>query len=85
MLLFSTVLFVDGNPVGYEVHQEKTRLVLDPAVNPNPHVYPPVLYARNDHDQWCVEGTHCRDLIDQVREDLSIYYSNTGYPWAKAS
>lgn len=73
MLLFSTVLFVDGNPVGYKVYREEdNRLLLNPAENPNRAIVPPVLCARNYLGNWEVEGTNNRDLIDQVIEDVSL-------------
>ena len=72
MVLFSTVLFVDGNPVGYEVYEEGNRLVLNPAENPNREIHPPVLAAKNKSGKWLVEGTENRDLIDQVIEDISL-------------
>jgi hypothetical protein len=72
MLLFSTVLFVDGNPVGYKVYEEKNRLVLNPAENPNREIQPPVLAVKNKNGKWFVEGTENRDLIDQVIEDISL-------------
>ena len=73
MVLFSTVLFVEGNPVGYKVlEEERNRLSLNPAENPNRDVAAPVIQARNEDGFWRVEGTHDRDLIDQVLEDLSM-------------
>ena len=78
MHLFSTVLFVDGNPVGYEVFKETDRLRLNPAENPNRGIVPPVLMAHNRMGTWEVEGTDNRDLIDQVIEDVSM--NNTFLP-----
>jgi hypothetical protein len=72
MHLFSTVLFVDGNPVGYEVFKEPTFLRLNPAENPNRTSKPPVIHARNVMGTWEIEGTDNRDLIDQVIEDVSM-------------
>lgn len=72
MLLFSTVLFIDGNPVGYKVYEEESRLVLNPAENPNREIYPPVLAAKKSNGQWSVEGTDNKDLIDQVIEDIRL-------------
>lgn len=71
MRLFTTVLFVDGNPVGYEVQQEKGRIRLNPAENPNREVKPPVIFVSNENGTLRVEGTYDRDLIDQVLEDVS--------------
>ena len=73
MILFSTVLFVDGNPVGYNVSEEsKNRLLLHPAENTNHEIDPPVVHAKNEKGIWKIEGTQDRDLIDQVLEDISM-------------
>lgn len=73
MDLFSTVLFVDGSPVGYKVMaEERGRLLLNPAENPNRDIIPPVIHAKNEGGYWRIEGTTDRDLIDQVLEDISM-------------
>lgn len=73
MVLFSTVLFVEGNPVGYQVREVgRNRLSLNPAENPNREIIPPVIQAKQENGRWRVEGTRDRDLIDQVLEDLSF-------------
>lgn len=72
MRQFSTVLFVEGNPVGYTVSKEQDRVVLNPAENPNRGIFPPALSARREGDRWMVDGTSDRDLIDQVIEDITL-------------
>jgi hypothetical protein len=73
MVLFSTVLFVNGNPVGYKVmEEERNRLSLNPAENPNREIFAPVIQAKKEDGYWRIEGTHDRDLIDQVLEDISM-------------
>lgn len=73
MVLFSTVLFVDGNPVGYKVVEEtRNRLSLNPAENPHREIIPPIIHARQEAGCWQIEGTKDRDLIDQVLEDISM-------------
>jgi hypothetical protein len=84
MLLFSTVLFVEGNPVGYQVHEEKDRLVLNPAENPNRGLIPPVLEVVRNPAAISVRGTNDRDLIDQVIEDVSRYPSREDNPFHRA-
>lgn len=84
MLVFSTVLFVDGNPVGYKVFEENNRIVLNPAENPNRHIQPPVLSVKNVHGQWLVEGTNNKDLIDQVLEDISYNNHTPHHPLTAA-
>jgi hypothetical protein len=73
MHTFSTVLFVNGNPVGYTVSKNEDRLLLNPAENPNRDIHPPCMSALNQQGFWLVEGTNDRDLIAQVIEDVSIY------------
>ncbi|NTS40285.1 hypothetical protein HRG84_05150 [Flavisolibacter sp. BT320] len=73
MVLFSTVLFVEGNPVGYQVMEvERNRLRLNPAENPHRDIAPPVIQASQQNGYWQIEGTRDRDLIDQVLEDISL-------------
>jgi hypothetical protein len=79
MHVFSTVLFVDGNPVGYKVYKQNDRLVLNPAENPNREVLPPAISARNEGGEWLVEGTTDRDLIDQVIEDVTLNENRLPY------
>jgi len=71
MRLFTTVLFVNGNPVGYEVRQHQGRIQLNPAENPNREIVPPVIYVSTKDGHLKVEGTSDQDLIDQVIEDVS--------------
>lgn len=72
MHVFSTVLFVNGNPVGYKVFRQDDRLLLNPAENPGRDILPPSISARNQNGHWEVEGTNDRDLIDQVIEDVTL-------------
>lgn len=72
MHVFSTVLFINGNPIGYKVFRQANRLVLNPAENPSREVLPPSIYAHNESGHWVIEGTNDRDLIAQVIEDVSL-------------
>ena len=73
MVLFSTVLFIEGNPVGYQVMEEdRNRLRLNPAENPHRDISPPIILASQEEGYWRVEGTRDRDLIAQVLEDISL-------------
>lgn len=71
MKTFSTVLFVDGSPVGYKVCQDDANnIIMNPAENPGRIIIPPVLSASNITGSWQVEGTRNQDLIEQVIEGL---------------
>jgi hypothetical protein len=72
MRLFTTVLFIEGNPVGYEVQKDQQGFRLNPAENPNREVEAPVLFVNKQEGFIKVEGTLDRNLIDQVIEDLTI-------------
>jgi len=70
MHLFSTVLFVNGNPVGYKIEKQNNRILLSPAENPNRETAPRI-EATERQGEWLVEGTTDRNLIEQVIEDMA--------------
>jgi hypothetical protein len=75
---FSTVLFVEGNPVGYQViTPDADHFIMNPAENPSRQILPPVLHVTNVSGQWKVEGTQNADLIEQVMEEVRI---NSHFP-----
>jgi hypothetical protein len=80
MKLFSTVLFVDGNPVGYEVCSGENSILLNPAENPSRDVDPPKMMVQCRNGNWDVKGTSSRDLIDQVIEDLETHRAQSRKP-----
>jgi hypothetical protein len=74
MLLFSTVLFVDGHPVGYKVFENNKDVIqLTPVENPHRHLVPPQLSAFLINGHWLVKGTDNNDLVEQVREDIQLF------------
>jgi hypothetical protein len=82
---FSTVLFVDGNPVGYQVlPQDAGQYIMNPAENPGRKILPPVLHVVNISGQWKVEGTINRDLIDQVLEEVTLNLNLPAHQYSAA-
>jgi hypothetical protein len=71
MHLFTTILFVDGNPVKYEVHRSGQVFRLHPTDNPNEVIEPPVIQARREKGEWNVAGTADQDLVAKVVEDMN--------------
>ena len=67
----STVLFVDGQPVNYELvhHNDRVRLVPDTLLALCRGV-PEIEATRSDRG-WHLEPSLHRDLADQVLEDLA--------------
>jgi hypothetical protein len=75
MELFSTIVFIDGNPVGYKVHQDQAgQLSLNPAENPARSIMPPTLKATRVDGSWKIEGTENKKIIEQVLQDLRQNY-----------
>ncbi|MDB5196068.1 MAG: hypothetical protein JWP88_438 [Flaviaesturariibacter sp.] len=72
MHLFSTIFFVEGNPVKYEVRLAESTYLLYPSDNPDNFIDPPILSVVKKEGLWEVAGTTDRDLIDQVIEDLEL-------------
>ena len=71
MQKFSTVLFVDGQPVGYLVHEDEDRLVMSPAEAPDRQLLAPVIYVLEKDGQFVVEGTSNEELKQQVLDEVS--------------
>lgn len=69
--MYSTVLFVDGLPAAYMIIRDRDRYLLLPTDKYQHGVSLPRLCAFMKDDHWMVEGTDCRNLHDQVVEDLT--------------
>ena len=73
--MYSTVLFVDGLPAAYTIIRDRDRYLLLPTDKHQYTMSLPRLYAFHQEDHWVVEGTECRNLVDQVVEDLISFES----------
>ena len=69
MLLFSTILFVNGIPVSYDVYKEY-RLVFKPAEIKHTLNTVPLLYAEKNKNSWIISGTNDQGLVAQAIEDI---------------
>lgn len=71
MQLFSTIVFIDGVPVGYRVFRdEQNRFNLTPAESATREVEAPRLSAAQVDGKWEVAGTTNNRIIEQVVQDL---------------
>jgi hypothetical protein len=68
----STVLFVDGIPVGYKIYRNGTGFVLHPADIPGKETRAPLISATHRLGHWEIENLGDQNLIDQVVEDLDL-------------
>lgn len=80
-LKHSTVLFIEGHPVGYEVVRDAAdRFNLHPAENASRLVKAPQLQLQLADGNWLVLGTHDEDLIQQVK--FRVANTNDTRPFA---
>lgn len=72
--LEKTVLFVDGNPVGYTIRKEGENYLFIPVQLPKENFVAPLLTVSFRQDHSCtISGTADQNLMDQVREDLGCF------------
>lgn len=75
-LLFSTILFIEGNPVCYEFFEKDGNYLLFPLYNPHSHTTPPELrLVKVKLNEYTLEGTTDKTLIDQVLEKVKLTVS----------
>ncbi|GAB4092610.1 hypothetical protein [Flaviaesturariibacter terrae] len=68
--LLSTVLFVDGNPVRYQISRNGDTVHLRPDALMNLQADLPDIVARRSGSTWKLQPAIDRDLAAQVLEDL---------------
>lgn len=68
MIVFSTVLEVNGQPTLYSVYKNKSMAFL----NPSKAVHPaPILFATLCESSWNVKGTEDAGLVRQAISEVS--------------
>ena len=66
MIVFSTVLEVNGSPIVYIVYKNGRLAFLKPSA-----VTAPILYARASESHWEVRGTTDRSLKQQALREIA--------------
>ncbi|MGE5521578.1 MAG: hypothetical protein ACM3VS_16755 [Candidatus Dadabacteria bacterium] len=66
------ILFVDGFPTSFSLRQEEDKYILTPFENPYDRQVPSKLEVTRCGSQWLIQGTEDVDLIEQLKEDLSL-------------
>jgi hypothetical protein len=66
------ILFVDGFPTSFILHQEEEKYILTPFENPYDRQVPAVIEVSCSGTGWLISGTEDMDLIEQLKEDLSL-------------
>ena len=67
MIVFSTVLEVNGHPTVYSVYKNKNLAFL----NPPPSAKAPILFATLSQSSWEVKGTEDDHLVRQAIKEVS--------------
>ncbi|HEX2532730.1 MAG TPA: hypothetical protein VHK69_03285 [Chitinophagaceae bacterium] len=73
MLLFTTVLFIGEEPVGYSVFQEEDKYVFQPSENSLHEVEAPSFTVCRQGEEWVICGIEDVPLLDQIRSELDVY------------
>lgn len=68
MIVFSTVLEIDGRPTLYNVYKNRSLAFL----NPSSQVVAPILYASYENASWTIKGTDDFGIKQQVLKEISI-------------
>lgn len=68
MIVFSTVLQIDGQPTLYNVYKNKSLAFL----NPSAPVKAPILYASYEDSSWTIRGTDDLGIKQQVVSEISM-------------
>lgn len=68
MIVFSTVLEVEGNPILYSVYKNRSLAFL----NPSATRHAPIIYASYEDSSWTIRGTEDASLKQQVINEIAI-------------
>ena len=68
MIVFSTVLEVNGNPTLYSVYKNAHLAFLNPYQKAN---NAPILLATLSNSSWDVQGTNDKQLLSQVLKEIN--------------
>jgi len=68
MIVFSTVMDIDGHPTLYNVYRNRGLAFL----NPSQPATGPILYALYENSTWQIKGTEDLAIQGQVLNEISI-------------
>ena len=68
MIVFSTILEIDGHPTLYNVYRNRGLAFL----NPTQPVTGPILYALYQNSTWQIKGTEDVTIKRQVLNEISM-------------
>ncbi len=75
LFLFSTTLFVQKNPVLYNVFIDNLtgKFFFEPNKYANQSIYPPSFFAIRQNGKWDFDGITDYELKDQAIDDIHFY------------
>lgn len=68
MLLCSTILYLDENPVGYSVHKTALGYSFQPALTNDHNTLYPFIHAKKEEGEWIIIGTNSFDVSEQIKK-----------------
>jgi hypothetical protein len=72
MFLFSTIIYYDESPVGYDVYREEDIFQLKPAIDSHCDFQPPIITAIYLNQVWMIDGTENDEIIEQVKKIIEL-------------
>jgi len=67
MIVYSTVLEINGNPVIYQVYKNGPLAFFNPS---RPDFRAPILFVKEDDNDWTIRGTSDDQLRRQVLAEI---------------
>lgn len=73
MIVFSTVIEIDGEPTLYNVYKNKSLAFLNPyGVAKALLARAPILYACCEDSEWKIKGTDNAAIMQQALKEISV-------------
>lgn len=72
MFLFSTIVYFDETPVGYDVYREEDMFQFRPAIDSKLNTEPPVVTAIYLSSYWLIDGTEDYEIMEQVKKIIEM-------------
>jgi hypothetical protein len=72
MFLFSTIIYFDESPVGYDVYREEDVFQFKPAIDSHSNLEPPIITAIYLKEEWIIDGVEDDEIIEQVKKIIEL-------------
>ncbi len=73
MLICSTILYFQDNPVGYDLLKNENGFVLHPTPTTKSNLIPPTITVAPLQEGWQIEGVSAPDVQQQVTKLIELH------------